>query len=256
MQNGTTLRQFLTQALKLINVTPEGQNPSSYQLDDAKYMLNLIKDSWSTDGKMIYTMTTLVAPLANGVAQPDGTSIFTIGPGTECTPVSINVAARPQYIEFAAFRQTSVFPVVDIPISILDADEWGLIRTKNIQTNISTFLYMDEQWPVANIHLWPQPNMAGSIYLVYWQGFGASSSLDDVIQLPPGYERALLLDTAISVAPSFGKEASPTYVSQLAAIKREIAWTNIRTSRVQYPGESQGVQSRGGAYDVFSDQIL
>lgn len=257
MQANTTLRSFLTQSLKLIGVVPESQRPTAAQLEDTKYHLNLIQDNWSTKGGMIFTMTTQVVPLANGYQQADGTTIYTIGPdytnGVGAKP-SIILPARPQYLQYAAFRQGTQ-PINDIPLAVLTATEWGLIRSKAVTTSVPAFIYMDGQWPVANLYLWPNAGNAGSLYLVYWQGFGTNSSLDDTMQFPPGYERAFLLACAISVAPQYNKEASPTLVAQLAAIERDIEWTNLRVDRLTYPGDAQGAQARGGAYDIYSDSV-
>lgn len=250
-----TMRDLLTQSLKLIGVTPGGQAPSIDQLTDALFHANIIADTYNNDGQMIYTMQYLVGPLINGVVQDDGTTLFTIGPSSVNPNVTFDIPERPQALQAASFRMMSAFPFIDIPLTILSAEEWSQIRSKNIYTSVSNAIYMDEQWPVANIYLWPIPNYTASLFLTFWQPLNSSMTLDTTFSLPPGYAALFLYDVAIAIAPTFNKEASPTIVSRYAAIKREIQFTNLRPTRLTYGYECQG-SGINGVYDIFSDSIL
>jgi hypothetical protein len=251
-----TMRDLLTQSLKLIGVTPGGQKPTVDQLTDALFHANIIADTYNNDGQMIFTQQFLVAPLANGQLQSDGTTIYTIGPRSALANVSFDVPARPQALEAASFRQMSAFPFVDIPITILSAEEWAAIRSKNIYASISTGIYMDEQYPIANIYLWPIPNYQASLFLTFWQPLNSSMTLDTVFSMPPGYAGLFLYDTAIAMAPTFNKEASPSVIGRYNAMKREVMWTNLRPNRLVYGSDCQGTVARSSVYDINTDTLM
>ena len=249
--------------MRLVGVGSDGATTGGTQglngtmLNDALYTLNEIIDHWNTDGLLIPSMTILTAQLNNPTYQPDGTYYYTIGPDLTngANPPSFTMAQRPQYLEFAAFRQPAITPTADIPLNILSADEFGQIRTKNIQSMVPTAIYMDEQWPVANIYLWPLPSVNGSLYLNFWQTLNSNLQLNTGLSLPPAYARALRIDLACSFAPELGKSIPPDLSALLLSVKRDIKWNNQRTTRMSYPAESQGVYSRGGAYNIYTDEV-
>lgn len=250
-----TMRDLLTQSLKLIGVTPGAQTPAVDQLTDALFHANIIADTYNNDGQMVFTMQYLLAPLANGVVQNDGTTIYTIGPSSINPDVSFDIPERPQAIQAASFRMMNGFPYIDIPLAILSAEEWSQLRLKNIYSSVSNAIYMDEQWPVANIYLFPAPNYQASLFLTFWQPLNSSMTLDTTFSMPPGYAALFLYDVAIAVAPTFNKEASPSVISRYNAIKREIQFTNLRPTRLTYGYDCQGSRING-RYDIFSDEIL
>lgn len=259
-----TARDACTVALKLLSVQAGASgNLSADKATDALFQLNLALDEWNTDGGMIYTMDIVNVPLANGTpSQFPGVTLFTIGPDftNGQNPPSIVVPQRPQYLSFAAFEPTNNFPAVDIPMNIIDADQYTAIRTKGVQSGIPNYIYLDGGSPVANIYMWTQPDAGGNLVMTYWSQFNSTLTLDTTIQLPPGYAKAIILETAIAIAPMFGKAGSPQ-VAQLAsslnAIKRKLGVVNERVNPIQYSGRAQGVIAGGpGTYNIYTDEVM
>jgi hypothetical protein len=247
--NSVAVKDFINIAMKRILAV--GDQPATLtpsQTNDAIYTLNEILDSWNADGKMIFAQGINTFPIGNSQ------QVYTIGPGG-----NFNVPTRPSYIEFASFQMTTSSPFVDIPIRILNVDEWNSIRIKNLATTVSFYLYMDANWPLANIYLWPEPSVGANLVLTYWNFLNSTIGINDTISMPPGYVRAVGLDLAINMAPMFGKAGSPT-VAQLAStlskIKSDIGFNNLRGQRMQYSGAAQGVASRGAAYDALTDTVF
>lgn len=238
-QNQST-RDLIMAALRLIGVATQGNDPTPYEINQGLYALNEIIDSWNIDGKMIVSMGFHTFPVGNSVQT------YTIGPGGD-----FDVPARPAMLEYAAFQSQTTTPPIDIPLSIANVDEWAGIVSKLVVTTIPTTIYMDEQYPLAHVNLWPIPSDTGNIVLTYWEPLNSGLTLDTAFSMPPAYARGLRYDLAIMLAPEFGKSAPSEIIGALAEIKNNIGVANIRPSRVAYDAAVLG----GGAYNVFTDQV-
>jgi hypothetical protein len=235
-----TIRDLLTSSLRLISVVSEGNTPTAQQLNDALFTLNELMDSWNVDGTMIYTMGINTFPINNSK------QVWTIGPTGD-----FNVAARPVYIEFAALQTTNTTPFTDIPMTILNADEWASIRNKTISSTIPRWIYMDEAYPLANIYLWPAPSASANLVLTYWQALNSALTLDTTLQMPPGYQRLMRYGTAINIAPEYGRQVQPEIGMAYNNLLSEVSVANLRPGRINY----DTIVMVGGTYNVLDDQI-
>ncbi|MGH7744493.1 MAG: hypothetical protein ACREQ5_06685 [Candidatus Dormibacteria bacterium] len=258
---GQTTRDFCTAALGLISViSKENPNPTAAQLNGALYTLNEISDSWNVDGDMIYSQQYTAFNLSGkGTRDSYGLTTYTIGPVTGNTTPDFVIATRPVNLSFAAFRLTNSNPVIDIPIKILTAEEYAAERVKGVTTTISIYMYMDEQWPIANLYLWPVPVSGGALVLTSWQLLNTSLTLDTTFSMPPAYARGLRYDLAVALAPEYGIAGTPA-VQQLAStlgiIKRQIGWQNLRPNDLEYSADAQGtIGGMGGTYNIYTDEV-
>jgi hypothetical protein len=246
-----TVPDFCKTALKRILVTSDTPSPkiSPAQLTDAITEYNLIADSWNADGGMMYSQQFYTFALT------PGKQTYTIGPSNTAS-MNTGTQPRPSYLEFAAFEQTDSNPYIDLPMYIVDASEWASIITKKIGSVIGFYVYMDGQWPLANLNIWPIPEVAANIVLTTWLSLNSGVGSNDLISLPPAYARGLSLDLSLALAPYYGKSGSAA-IQQLAGtlhnIKRDIGWVNLRGGRLKYSGDAQGARS-GAPYDAVSDQ--
>lgn len=248
---------LITRALALIGVKAAGNQITDDQANTALYTLNEIADSLNADGDMIYAMQALTAPLANGITQSDGTIAYTIGPNDPANNVfnTFNVQDRPAYVSFASFQILNQGPQFqDRPIKILSAEEYQSIRIKGIQSSIGYYMYIDEQYPIANIFIWPTPNQPANLVLVSWQSLPTTLNLNSYITLPPAYARLLRYELAVNLAPEFNKTVPADVAGILGNIKRTIKWTNLKGSRLQYSREAQGTKATG-CYDIYTDEV-
>lgn len=96
-------------------------------------------------------------------------------------------------------------PTIDIPVKILNADEWASIGTKHIQAAFPTKIYDNGAYPYRKITCYPVPTQAQVMKLWLWEPLINFNDLDAEIDLPKGYERALRFNLAIEIAAEFGK---------------------------------------------------
>jgi hypothetical protein len=256
-----TVPEFCKISLKRLLVSNDTPSPkvTPAQLQDAITEYNLIADSWGADGSMIYTQQFYTFPLVGGQQTYTIGANNVVGNTIIVADFNTGTQPRPSYLEYASFQQTTSNPPADLPMRVVDADEWASIVTKNIQTNIGFYVYMDGAWPQANLNIWPAPSISANIVLTTWLSFNSNVGESDTISLPPAYARGLSLDLSIAMAPYYGKSGDPSVAqmaSTLAKIKKDIGWTNIRGGRLTYSDGAQGSRGLGGTYDAISDQIL
>jgi hypothetical protein len=258
--NPTKVEDFCKTALKRILMN-SGETPkiSPAELNDALYEYNLIRDSWNADGAMILSLRFFTFPLVTGQ------QVYTIGANTvvngNTVVADFNTGSqpRPTYLEFASYQQTINSPVADLPMRIVNADEWASIVTKNIAAGVSFYVYMDEDYPHAHLHIWPLPSVTGNIVLTVPLAMSSTLTLNDAHSMAPGYEKALSLSLSIAMAPYYGKSGEPAIAqlsSQLSKIESDIGWNNLRGGALHYSSDAQSASGSGGTYDATTDQIL
>ena len=109
----------------------------------------------------------------------------------------------------------------------LDDAEFSAIRLRTMQSTFPTNVYDNGNYPLRNLSFWPVPNEVNIIELWMWEPL-TIYSLDDELDLPPGYERFLRFKLAVELQDEFGKKAAP----QVTAIASE-AEANLKSLNQQ-----------------------
>jgi hypothetical protein len=239
-------------ALRLISAIGEGITPSSQMINDAVYTLNEILDSWNIDGDMVWQEQIKTFPI---LSQKQSYSIGPIQYDINNNPIVIPdfVASRPVQITYAAFQPASTTPTINLPLKIVSAREYAMIRAQTIASQVPSVLYIDQAYPVANIYLWTEPNGGGNLVLTYWNPLPSTLALNDSIttNFPPAYRRLLRYELAMNIAPEFGKVIPPDLAGIAAGLKQLIASKNMDPA----PWAQYQVPGSGGAYDAITDTI-
>ena len=187
---------ILYPALRKAGITLGPQRtPSDAQYEDAIDELNRLISSLSCDRLFIYSLTEYTFPLT------DGKTSYTIG--VPCDPNTVVDFAVPRPLAIAQANLTwdsggcSHLRVTSEPQC---ADSCGGGGT----------LYNDRAVPVSTLRL-PGPAPAGvSLQIFVWQTTPRVSAPSDVIDMPEGYEDALVLNLALRLAPQFQRRIDPT----------------------------------------------
>lgn len=127
------------------------------------------------------------------------TEAFPIGP---VTPAPINPSGN------------GTFPI-DIPMEKLTYGQYGAIAVKNTSSVFPLKYYDDQNYPLRNVTFWPIPTKLQPVRLWLWQPLIDPQSIDDTVNFPKGYERALRFALAVEIAAEFGKEV-PDQVRSIA----------------------------------------
>lgn len=226
-----TGRDLVSASLRLIGAIAPGESPEASEASDGLSTLNRMLDSWSNENLLIYQVVkespiTLVA----------GTSTYTLGVGG-------NITTRPIEIVGASVRDAASSQ--EYPLYLLSPAEFQGIGNKSLQSNYPEKLYDDGGYPQRTLTLYPIPSIANLLVLLTKRALTSISTLDDDISLPPGYERALVYNLSIDLAPEYGRPIDPIVMQTASESKSSIKRSNVRPSYLKITDVPAGRPSRG-----------
>lgn len=211
-----TARDLIKNSLRLIGAIATGETPSADEAADGLTALNNLVDSWSNEKLIIHQF------IREEFTLTPGTQSYTVGAsGMLATPRPIKVESASIEIQGAN--------VYEVPIEIIDYDEWSRISQKSVETPIPSKMYVEGSFPNSTIYLWPVPSEAHKVVIYSRKPIASFASINDSISLPPGYLRALTYNLAIEIAPEYGKEPLSTVVMTAREAKENIKRTNTQS---------------------------
>lgn len=231
-----TIRDVITGSLRLIEEAGAGEIPSAESINDGLYSLNSMISSWSIQGNLIFTRTSETFTLTGGDAS------YAIGPTGDF------VTTRPLEIEYMTLSSGDV----DYTLQELSEQEYVTMALKTVQ-GIPYGFYYDGNYPNGTIKFYPTPSTNFTISVYSNKPLTESSSVNDTLVSPEGYERALRYNLAVEIAPEYGKQASMS-VSKIAVESKNA----IRAQNGRNGAEKMRVDDAlmmNGRYDVYTDGI-
>lgn len=236
----TTPINVMQAAAEEIGAYDPGQPINAADTDRLFKSLNSMLDSWSNENLACFAFLTQSTPMVIGKQS------YTVGPGGDVDTV------RPLKIQ-QAYSLDAVNDTFNI--NILEQYDWNLISNRLVTSQIPTVLFYDPQFPLGIINLYPVPMGGGNEpYTLYWTSYLQISRFANPyvdIELPPGYEDALVHNLAVRAYPFFGIQPNPLVVELASETKGIVKRTNIRLDLAYY--DRAIVARAGSAYDIFSD---
>lgn len=187
-----TAQQLINQALRRIGELASGESPSTEESDDGLVALNQILANWSAQQVPVIGISRRTFTLT-------GAALYTIGSGG-----TINVT-RPLRIKSALVSANGI----ETDFEVVSAEVWA-------QAKQNRALFYDGAYPLGTIRLRPAPS-GGTLELYNYEPISSLASLATAIDLPPGYERALVYALAMDLAPEYGRQIPP----EVAAVAQE-----------------------------------
>jgi len=235
----TTARTLITQSLKDLGAIAVGETPTADEANDALECLNQMIQTWQTESLIVYAKNQQVFTY-----PVTGQQTYTIGPTGDF------VTTRPIRIDAALNRDANDndywFYVAK------DFSDYAQLITKAVSAQLQTVLYYDPTYPNGTIYLWPTPNDSGyRLVLWTWTSVTEFTSLDAVITLPPGYERALRSNLAIDLAARYGRDIMPSLGVTAVDSKAQIKRTNMTIPTLKF---ETGLGSRGLTFNYLTGQ--
>jgi hypothetical protein len=216
-----TVLDLITDAMQEINVVAAGETLAAEDATLGLRKLNGILDEWSARRIYVpnvnFSLYTLTANLQPHTIGPTGTFV---------------VSSRPVRIENAALVLSPSGNSVDIPLRIRDDNWWANQRVKTITTSTPTDLYYSPDMPNGSLYLWPIPNAANGLRLETWSIVDKFADTSTALNLPPGYQRALTLTLAESLAEIYGKTAGAMLTTSAVRARKTIASNNNESPRI------------------------
>ena len=219
-----TVSDACTQALQRIGVLSAEETAGSADLSTAFTVLNQLMDSWGAERLTIpFVQRTTWTIVAN-------TSVYTIGTGGDIDVV------RPVSIDHASFVDSAPDPDLEIGLNVLTNQAWQAIAMKALTSTYPQDLFYQPTYgtgaaTLGTVTLYPVPTgttLTGVIYapLAVAQ-FPATSA---TLLLPPGYQRFVITNLALELAPIFGASPSQDLRDQAMESKATIKRANITLS--------------------------
>lgn len=210
-----TVRDLIAGSLRLIGVLAQSESPAAQEEQDAFNALNDLVASFSTEHLII---PNVVREVFNCVA---GTQTYAMGPGATFD------TSRPIQIVDALTVVQGSNPEQELPMKIINENEFASIFIKSVESTIPLWLYSDGAFPNTNLNLWPVPQVNSQLVLYSLKPLTSFASVNTTVSLPPGGNRMLRFNLAIELAPEYGKmELDPKIVAIAEASKANFKRAN------------------------------
>jgi hypothetical protein len=233
-----TGRDLISASARLIGVLASGETLQAAEASDGLAALNRLIDSWSNENLLIHALT------------EEAAFTLTPGDGTVTMGTAGDITTRPVHLEAAKIRDTSSSIALEVPLKILSPAEWVAIPTKSMQSSYPTSIYDDGAYPQRTLSLYPVPSIAHQLILFTKRALTELTSLDTAVSLPPGYDRALVYNFAIELAPEYGKSAPAEVVEIALQSKAALKRQNHRASYLR----CDDALVRNGKFNMFSGE--
>lgn len=234
----STVRDLIYDALKKIHVVGIGQNLTSEQEQSALRSLNDLLASWSVEGGLVYTQTKETFNLTNNQQS------YTIGSGGDFN------TTKP----FDIVALYTTIDTTDYPATPYGETDWAKIQDKLSSTGIPEVFYYDNNYELANISFYPIPTSVSTVTMFTRKPLVEFTSINDNVDLPSGYRRALVYNLSVEEAPAYEKEPTPTVVKIANQSKSNIFSYNSRNNKVRSTISSALLYDEGEGFNIYTGQ--
>lgn len=209
-----TALDIITRAMKICGALGQNETPTTSEADDGLTTLNDMIDSWNTDRTYIYTVTQSTIPAVSGQAA------YTIGTGGD-----FNIT-RPVKIDNVFTRINSV----DFPCQEINDQDYESIAFK-ANAGVPEYFYYDAGFPLGTLYLYTVPTQ-GDIYISTLEQLTQFTNLATNLTFPPGYNRALIYNLAMELAPEYPLAGGMEPAAVKAAAE---SLANVRNRNLPWP---------------------
>jgi len=182
-------KDIITEALEIIGVLAEGEEPSDDEMTSVGRSLNMLIKAWQTEGIHIWAVDELEIPL-----EPDKIQ-YEVGPDKD-----IDVSFRPIRVVDGVYRDGDY----DIPINIWSRQEYWQLSYKE-STGTPLNIYFDRRAEYGIINVWQAPVKEDTkLILLVQRGLDTVEENDDNIDFPGEYFLSVAWNLARVIAPKYG----------------------------------------------------
>lgn len=234
-----TVQDLGTDSLLEIGALAAGETMGAADAATVLRSLNRMINAWKAERVYIYTLTRTTWVIVSG----DGT--YTVGTGGD-----LNVL-RPVHIDGVNIIDTSISPYVEVPLDVMTDQAWTNLRVRTQTSTQPTSAYYNLTYPLATLDLWPVPTSATLTGVLYApQAAAEFSAITDSVSLPPGYERMIVKNLALELAPQYGVEPPNALQRQAQESLAVVLRANRREQQMQF---DPGAAMNRPTYDIWSD---
>jgi len=234
-----TVEDIIHDALTMLQVHSPDVNLTGDEETQALRILNGLVESLSNNNQLI-----------NAVTTEDFTLIARQGTYTWGTGGDFN-STRPITVKAMTVAISGSAGNIDMPVSLIQYDDWAAIRLKSLQTNYPQYAYIDGAYPLLYVRFYPVPSSAIPVTIYSYKSIAEFTSLTQALELPQGYFRMLVANLAVELAPSYQLTASANIIKIAEESRRALQATNYRPLTMQTDAALMGGKGR---YNIFNDK--
>lgn len=233
---------FITKALRILQVLGEGVEASNAQGAEGLGVLNDMIELWAIDGQV-----SILAALRTTKALTANQQRYTIGTGGDIA------ITRPSFLDAAGVipdNSLTAAQQTELPMYLHTAATWAKKVLKSFTSTYPTEVYYDESFSATtergNLDVWPILT-TGTVTLVLYTPIviGQFADLSTTYKFAPGYSEAIKLNLALALAPRYGRPLRTlgTVVGEAARTK---ALLEIQNTTVPVLRGDSALAGRGG----------
>lgn len=225
-----TARDLIKRSMRQLGVYSIGEEPSDDEAEDGLTALNAMLDSWANENLFVYAKTQDNIPI---VANQTSVTVGPLGSFVTARPVSIDLSS---YIQYQS---------VSYPLVVWGEAEFNQISVKSTG-GIPAGIFPLMTYPDIQINFWPVPPDAMTLVLWSSKLIKSFPNLSTDLDLPPGYERALVYSLSEELGPEFEVPVGPDIVKKAAQARKNIKRTNTQVPLMRMP---YGIPNNNGYVD-------
>jgi len=231
--------ELINGALKKLQVHSHDVSLTPEEINDGLTALTSLVESFSNGSLLVHKVT------VDNFTLVGGTGLYTWGTGGTFN------SERPVDVKACTVAISGSAGNIDMPVSILQYDDYAAIRLKTLQTNYPQYVFIDGSYPLNNVRFYPVPSGAIPVTFYSHKVITNFTSVTDIIILPPGYHRWLEAALAIELAPSYQRQASQNIFDIAKSAMRNLTTTNAEPLTMQ---TDPALMGNGGRYNIFNDK--
>lgn len=209
----TTVRTIINDALIDLGVVDPLETMDASMAQYGLRSLNRMLDRWSSEDLMVFSTTRTEFNLVAGQQN------YTLGTGG-----NFNIPA-PAIIDMVSILVDGTIP--EVPVNIIGPEGWRALAVKNTTSSFPTDVWIQETEPLNTLSVWPIPtSSATKIVLYHGVLLGSYTDLDDVVNLPHGYEEALVSNLAVYMSSGLRAQVGPALAQRAMTSRSNIQSQN------------------------------
>lgn len=199
----TTLQDIITKSFRKVGILTLNETPTADMANDAVDAINDMLASWEAEHSLLcYARSWETFTLTGGQKS------YTMGSGGNFNTV------RPA----AIIASYVTIGNADLAVKVISDEVYNQnIPVKSVQGTPKWLVY-DNAYPLCNIKIYPTAAGAYPLFLLTEKPLG-SYALTDTVDLPPGWERAIVFNGAIEIAGEYGQQI-PESVAAVAIMSK------------------------------------
>lgn len=234
-----TVQDLVVDALLEINAISVGETLGAEDGESGLRTLNRMINGWKAERVFLSGNFRITW---NIVAGDDN---YSFGVGGD-----IN-AARPVQINAVKYIDTAITPGVEVNLRLMTDQDWNSRRVPDQTATYPQAAWYNKLYPLGAMRLWPVPTSATLQGVVYYpQVVGEFAALATAVSLDYGYERMIVKNLALELAPQYGANVSDELRRQAQDSMAVVMRMNRRLQEIRFSPDAG--MSRG-AYDIWSD---